>query len=95
MFKVNQRASSQYSWTQYLIFRKTNTLKLPVARCTDDSIMEKCIAREPPVPAMMMRKIMMMINTMKIDDHDDHDEKDNAENSSCQLQSTKDKNKDT
>ena len=46
--------------------------------------MEKCIAREPPVPAMMMRKIMMMINTMKIDDHDDHDEKDNAENSSCQ-----------
>ena len=59
----------------------TNSLKLLVARCTDDSIMEKCIAREPPVPAMMMRKIMMMINTMKIDDHD---EKDNAENSSCQ-----------
>ena len=67
-----------------MIFTKTNTLKLPVARCTDDSIMEKCIAREPPVPAMMMRKIMMMINTMKIDDLDDHDEKDNAENSPCQ-----------
>ena len=43
--------------------------------------MEKCIAREPPVPAMMMRKIMMMINTVKIDDHDDHDEKDIEENS--------------
>ena len=67
-----------------MIFTKTNTLKLPVARCTDDSIMEKCIAREPPVPILMMRNIMMMINTVKIDDNDDSDEKDNAENSSCQ-----------
>ena len=67
-----------------MIFTKKNSLKLLVARCTDDSIMEKCIAREPPVPVMMMRKIMMMVNTVKIDDHGDHDEKDNAENSSCQ-----------
>ena len=68
-----------------MIFTKTNSLKLLVARCTDDSIMEKCIAREPPVPILMMRNIMMMINTVKISDHDDRDEKDNEENSPCQL----------
>ena len=67
-----------------MIFTKTNTLKLPVARCTDDSIMEKCIARDPPVPTMMMRKILMIINTVKIGNHDDRDEKDNGESPPCQ-----------
>ena len=64
--------------------KKTNTLKLPVSRCTDDSIMEKCIARDPPVPTMMMRKILMIINTVKIDIHENRDEKDNGESPPCQ-----------
>ena len=61
-------------------YKKTNTLKLPVSRCTDDSIMEKCIARDPPVPTMMMRKILMI----KIGNHENRDEKDNGESPPCQ-----------